>query len=326
MPILAERTQVAIKQEATAGTVETLAAANVILTTELPTWSAEPEIKERSALSASFASRGHVIGSRMAKISFKMFLRGTTGAPVDPTNLPDFTVPFRGCGLTAVVSGTGPNEITTFTPVSSFYSDETTGPYCTVAVYRDGKRYMIHGAVGTLKLTFNVGEPVLAEMEFTGIYNAPTDTALLVPSYPVVIEPPFLGATLSILGFTTAKIKSLTVDLGNRITMRPQPNLNGFYTAQLTGRKVTGAFDPEEELAATKNWFTEWIGATPGAISTGTYPSNGSNYNQFSLSLPKVQYSKVGLEERDAIATAPTEYVALANSDAGDDEISFVQT
>ena len=327
MPILASRCQVAIKQEAVAGTAQTLAAADVVLTTDLPTFTPDVEIADRAALSAALSPRGVVTGARMAKIAFKMNLRGLATAAVDPTNLPDFSVPFRGCGIQLAVSGTTPNEITTFTPSSSLISDETTGAYCSLAIYRDGKQYLIHGAVGELSITWKRGAPTLAEFEFTGVYNAPTDVALLVPSYTTVVEPPFASAALTVLGFTTAKIDQLTLKLNNAITMRPYPNnASGFFTAQITGRRPTLSFAAEEELAATKNWWGEWIAGTTGSIATGTYPSTGSNYNQFSFTAPKAQYTGVKHDSRDGIAASTIEAVLQANSSAGDDEFSLVQT
>lgn len=327
MPILSKRQQIAIKQEATAGTAETLAAANVVLHTGVAEYEPDVAVTPREAMTASLSPRGSVMGSRAAKIRFKMFLRGTATAPVASSNEPDFSVPMKGCGVGITVSGGSPNEQSSFKPLTSSVVDETSGAYCTVALYEDGKRYLIHGAVGNCVLTCTVGQPVLAEFEFTGVYNVPTDTALVVPTYPTTIEPAFLGASLSVLGYTTAKINALTLNFGNEIAMRPNPNAAaGFFSAQIVGRKPTGTFDPEEVLAATKNWFNEWLAGTLGSITTGVFPSGGTNYNQLQITIPNAGYTKVGLADRDGIATAPIEFEARANSDAGEDEFEIVQT
>lgn len=327
MPILRARTQIAIKQEAVAGTAETLAAANVVLHTGPPEWDPDVQVTPRAAMSASLSPRGSVLGTRAAKISWKQYLRGTVGAPVITTNESDFYTPFRGCGASPTVSGGSPNEQASFKPTTSLVVDETTGAYCTVAMYEDGKRYMIHGAVGNCKLTFSVGSPVLAEFEFTGVYNAPTDTALLSPTYAAVIEPPFGSASLTVLTYASARLKTLTLDFGNTISMRPDPNsANGLFTAQIVSRNPTGSFDPEEVLAGTKNYFQEWIAGTSGAITTGAFPSVGSNYNQFILNIPAAGYVKVGRGDRDGIATAPIDYECRANSSAGEDEWELIQT
>lgn len=319
---LADKCQVAILQEAVPGTAETPVNGSVIMCTERPTFEGGPEMTPRNILSASPSLRGFVPGTRMAKIGFKMYRRGTTAAPTDPANLPDYVIPFRGAGMSCVVSGGSPNEITTCTPASlgTLVTD-------TVAIRCDGKQYLIHGAVcSSLKITWTVGMPVLLEFEFSGIYNNPTDAALLVPTYPATIEPPFLGATLSVLGFTTSKIKSITLDFGLKVALRPQPNTTGIFTYAIVGRDPKGTIDVEEELAGTKNWWNEMLVGTLGSIQTGTWPSTGTNYNQFTDTMPNCQYTKVGWADRDGILTAPIEFVPRANSDAGNDEVSLVGT
>ncbi len=327
MPLLRSRQQIAIKPEAVAGTAEALALADVVLHTGAAEFEADITMTERAAITAIPSSRGSVPGSRMAKIRWSQFLRGTTAAPADPANLPDFYNPFKGCGVLGVVSGVNPNEQTLFTPNTALWVDATSGCYCTVALYQDGKIYKIHGAVGNCVLTFTVGQPVLAEFEFTGIYNAPSDGALLVPVYPTVIEPAFLDASLSIIGYATAKITSLKFDFGNVINMRAYPNTTtGYFTAQITDRKPGGSFDVEEELAATKNWWAEWVAGTMGAITTGTFPSGGTNYNQLSLSIAKAQYTKVGLADKEGIAGAPIDFIALGTLATVDDDWTLLQT
>jgi hypothetical protein len=323
MPLLAEKCQVAIKAEAVPGTAEALADANVIMCTEKPTWEPDLGMADRNILSASPSKRGMVVGTRMAKISFKMFQRGTTGAIADPGNLPDYTVAVRSCGMTATVSGGGGSEIMTVKPASLAAATQI---QATVALYRDGKEYKIHGALGNVKKTYTVGSPVLLEFEFSGIYNTPTDVALKNPTYPTIVEPPFASAALTVLGFTTAKIKSLTFDLGNQIALRPYPNTaTGLFTALITGRNPSLSIDVEEELAATKNWYNEWLTGTLGSIATGAFPSTGSQYNKINDTYPNVQYRKVGQADRDNYLTAPIDAQPRANSDAGNDECSWVQ-
>lgn len=322
MPMLADRCQVAIKTEAVVGTAETLAAANVILPTERPTWDGDVQVVDRNALTASPSLRGVVVGSRMAKISFKMFHRGTTGAPTDPANLPDFVIPLRSCGITCTVSGAGPNEVTTSVPASL-----GTLVTATLAVYRDGKQYLVHGACGNVKKTYTVGSPVLYEFEFTGIYNTPTDVALLVPTYTAIVEPAFTSAALTVMGFATPKIKAMTFDMGNKIAMRPYPNTaSGCLSAVITGRAPSLSIDVEEELAGTKDWHAAFIAGTTASIATGVFPSSGSNYNQISDTYPKVQIKKAGHADRDGVVTTPLDCIPLANSDAGNDEFSWLQT
>lgn len=325
MPILTGKQQIAIKQEAAAGTAETLAAADVILASKAE-WIPEAPAIPRDSMTSSLSSRGSVIGARSAKIRFKMNLRGTynhtTGvnAAAAAGTHTDFDIPFQACGA-AVASDS------IYTPSSTTISDATTGAYSTIALYEDGKIYKIHGAVGNCVLTFQVGQPIMAEFEFTGVYNAPTDGAFLSgPVYNLNSEPPFLGASLSIIGsFTTAKISALKLDFGNVISMRQYPNSSsGFFTAQITARKPVGSIDPEEELAATVNFWSQWLAGTAGAITTGVI--GGTANNRLNLNIPNALYTKAALGDREGIATVPLDFECNANTVAGDDEWSLTIT
>ena len=325
MPLLTKKQQIAIKQEAVAGTKETLVAADVLLHTELASFDPDIQIIPREGMSATLSRRGNVRGSQAAKISFKMFARGTTGAPLGG-NESDYAIAFRGCGLDAVYSGADPNEIGTWKPDDGIISDETTGSYCTVGLFEDGKLSQIHGAVGNLIWTLTKAQPVLLGFEFTGLYDDPVDAALLVPTYSTVVEPPFKDASLSILGFASAKLESLTLDLGNTITMRPSPNgPTGFLSAQISARDPKGSFDVEEELAATQDFFAALVAGTLGAITTGLFPSSGANFNQFILTIPNAELTGVSPTDREGIRAVQCEYSANANTDAGEDEFTWVQ-
>lgn len=322
--MLTARTQIALAVEANAGTAETLVAGDVLLPTEIPEWEPDVVVTPRSAMTSSLSPRGSVVGSRSAKVRFKMFMRGTSVAPVQDTTFPDFRTPMLGCGVKDTVT-TGE---TFFDPDTDLVEDEAAGGFLTVGLMRDGKQYLIHGAQGNCVMTFTVGQPVLLEFEFTGVYNPPTDVALFSGvTYPTVIEPAFTQAALSVLGHTAARISSLTLDMGNEVIMVSDPNdLTGFVRAQIVRRTPIGSFDAEEVLAATNDWFAEWISGASGSITTGVFPSGGTAENTFSLTVPASKYTKVGLADRDGMANAPIDYEAQANSDAGDDEWQLLHT
>lgn len=326
MPLLMDKRQVAIAQEAAAGTAEVLVAGDVVLTTGLPTWDPDLMVTPRALLTKSLSPRGHVVGTRAAKISFAMFLRGLSGAPTDPGNLPDFTIPFRACGAEVVVSGSPTDEQAAYTPSSSLIVDATSGSYCTIATYLDGKRFQIYGACGNCRLTFTDGAPVLAEFEMQGVYSTPTDVALLTPTYTTVLEPAFKDAAVSILGFTP-KVGQIVLDFGNEVVMRQDPNdPAGFFSAQIVRRNPTLTIDPEEELAGTKDWHAAFVDSTLGAITTGVFPSGGTNYNQLQLTVPNGQLTKASIGDRGGMATAPLEFTCRANNDAGENEWEFLVT
>ncbi len=320
MPLISEKNQIAIKVETTAGTPIALALADVVLTSELPTFTPEIEFTERLAQSASLSRLGGVAGARMAKIGFKMFLRGTTLAPVAVTNIPDFDVPLQGCGIVGVVDQPGAGEIE-YQPSSTTITDETSGAYCSVGIHLDGKLYSISGAIGTVTMTFTRGAPVVLDFEFTGVYTDPVLATLLVPVYGgPAAPPPFLDASPTVLGFA-AKFNELVLNTGNTVVMRPDPgDVSGYHTAQITSRNATLTIDPEEEVPATQNWWTDLTGETVGVVTTGDFPSGGTTFNMFKLNCPKAQLSSVGLGDRDGVAITPLEFALQRDNDAGDNE------
>jgi hypothetical protein len=326
------RQQIAIAQEAAAGTAEVLALGDAILHTGMAEYDASGvEMTPREAMSAPLSKRGAVPGVRSAKIRWKMYARGSynhaTGAnaAVAAGTVSDCDVPLQGCGAARAIAGGGGAEAATYTPSSTTITDESAAAYSTVALYQDGKKYMIHGAVGNCKMTLVVGAPILFEFEFTGVYNAPTDVALLVPVYNANIEPAFLGATLTVLTYATSRLKTLTLDFGNEISLRPHADAaHGLHTAQIVRRNPTGTIDPEEVLVTGKDYWAEWLAGTTGSITTGVI--GGTNNNNFNLTIPKAQYNSVGLADRDGVANAPIDFIARANSDLGDDEWSLVQS
>ena len=84
--------------------------------------------------------------------------------------------------------------------------------------------------------------------------------------------------------------------------------------------------DIEEVLQATNNHWADWLSGTLGAITTGTFPSGGTNYNQLQFAMPNCQYTSLGRTDRDGLSAVSVEFEALLNSAAGDDELVITQT
>jgi hypothetical protein len=242
-------------------------------------------------------------------------------AAFSASNLPDFTLPFRACGCSVTGSYGAGVETVTVAPVSAMST------WYTVGVFNDGLLYRIAGAQGDVTLTFKAGDPVMAEWTMTGAYAAPIDSVLISSGYALALPapPPFLAAALSVGGFTTARIESLTLALGNAITMETDPNgIHGMYRAAITDRKPGGSLDPEMTIVATRDWFSLWVAGTRALLNTGTFPSTGTQYNKLALSQPNVGWKKATLGDRGGIVTVPLEYESIHNTDAGNDFFSLV--
>jgi len=81
------RTQIAVKVEATEGTAETPADADVIHPIYDPEWVPDIENPDRNALQASLSKETKITGKQMAAISFSTELKGSGTAGTPPSHL-----------------------------------------------------------------------------------------------------------------------------------------------------------------------------------------------------------------------------------------------
>lgn len=312
--ILSNRQVVAAKIEVTEGTAETLAAADAnVQILEPAKWEPNISMFERKLLDVSYSNFKQIPGTRLATISFKVENKGSGTAGTAPA----LGKLFKACGLgETVVASTS----VTYAPVSALASV----PTLTVAIYQDGVRKQIRGARGNVKYSAKNGEPGMFEFTFLGVYDAVTDQTLLTPSgVETTVPVALLSALFSVASFS-AFISQISFDMGN--TLAPRPDINqasGYISTLLTGRKPTGGFDPELELVATHDWYGRWLAGTTGAL---TWKHAGSAGNICTFSVPVCQYTKVSDGDREGVALAPVEFLAVRNSTGGNDEISIAYT
>jgi hypothetical protein len=204
----------------------------------------------------------------------------------------------------------------------------TAVPSATVAAFMgdnaaSGLKKPIAGARSSFKMSANIGEPLIGEFEFMGLYVAPTDTA---PLTGVIIdndmEPPVLiGAAFTIASFA-ALFTALSMDMGATVTMRDDPSAaSGYRSSLVTDRRAVGSFDPEEDLVANHDFHGLMIAGTEGALAFTLGSAWG---NTIAFSAPKAQYTKLSEAERNAIGTLGADLAF--NRTSGDDEMTITFT
>lgn len=306
-PLIAKRAQLAAKVESVEGTAEALTATEAILVGNAKY---EPEIKmtARPAASASLSPFPKVAGSRSAKLTFEMELKGSGTAGTAP----EAGVPLKGCGFAEAVSA----EVSvTYTPASSSI------PSLTLGWYMDGKKYLMAGARGSVKLDLKAGEPGKFSFEFTGTAIDDADVALLSPTYDATTPPAFLSASFT-LDSVAAVIEGLSIDMANSVALRPSANAaQGFVSAVITGREPKLTVNPEDVLVATKDWWAKWEAGSLVALSAVVGATAG---NICTITAPKVQIQSAKPGERDGVGIQDMECGLFRN--AGDDELSLVFT
>lgn len=304
------RRALAGKIEGTEGVKENLLAADGgIIALDLK-WTPDIKMLDRTAALPSLSKLKKIPGLALAHISFKTELMGCATA-FTSVNTPPVHPYLLACGFAATVDVTAGSEKVTYKPAS------TGVPCMTIAAYVDGTIRVITGARGTVKFSGNVGEQLFAEFDFMGAYNAVADGTILNPSLPMLDPPRLTGAKFAIGAFSPV-LKTVSIDMGNKLAPREDMNsASGYKSFLITDRDPSGSFDPEMELVITHDWYGRWKAGTSGALSIGAI--GASQYNKVKLTAPTLVYTKVAEGEREGLEVANTDFQLAIGT--GDDEL-----
>jgi hypothetical protein len=303
-----QRAQLAVKAEGTEGSAETLTAdeAKIRCRNIKVTYDFGVERDESVAASLS-PDTGTCVGPFVGAISFEIVIAGsgTNGtAPAWYT-----LMQAAGWGVTGDV----------LAPVDDQGSSLTMGWYC------DGTRHLLHGArASSWTFTHPSGKQTVLAMNFSGVYSAMTDTALLTnPTYETTVPPAFLSGSITL---HSIPIKVGTITFAGENTVEPilDPNqAAGVSSFALVGKRHWhGSVDISKTSAATKDWYASWTGNT---LSSLAYTIGGTTGNTFAFAMPKAQIAKVNPGERGNIATHDIEVDFVKSASAGSDEATITQ-
>ena len=199
-----------------------------------------------------------------------------------------------------------------YTPISS------TCPSITIYFSLDGIRQKITGARGTFEMSLNVKQIPVLKFTFTGIYNAPTDTADPSPDFTGFKAPKIANTTntptfslFSYSGYLESMILSLNADIQYR-------TLIGYQEVAFVDRKPSGNFVVEMPTLAAKDFFALAIAGTTGALSLTHGIVTG---NKVSIAAPVVSLQNPTIQESQNIAMLSLPFVPTPSS--GNDEFTI---
>jgi len=308
--------QIAQEVEATAGTAETLLAADLFIAHDItltPSWTNTPNEGQNGTLS----KEPGVTGLQTATLEFSMALKGSGTA----TTPPMFGELLKGCGFSETVGGAD----VTYAPASP----ETT---LTLGVNVPGfstdvMSYVLVGCMGTVVFTLKAGELYLAKFTFTGVGPTVTDGAMLTPSSWESTAPQAYIGTATLFDAVAVPFETLTIDMGQEVGIRPDPstsNTKGVLAAQITNRRVAGTIDFE---AAKLTTFDVWTRSTANDVTGGiAMTPTGSAGNKLDFALPKVRLHSPTIGDRNGVMTTSCSYESLRSATAGNDEITITHT
>lgn len=303
MPLLKKKRVLAAAIESTSGTAETLDATDAALNCYDVMFQKQSERETRSR-QGSFGQLASIAGLQVGVATFRTDVTGD-GAGGIPAWASTF---LPACGWVAS---------------SQVYSPTTEAPgsnvkTITLGSYQNGTRKLIHGAAGTFQITFMAGKPVFIDWTFTGIWNAPTDTSILSPTYPTDLPPRFASSTFTIGGSAPGCIEQIQIDAGNTVIARPCPgSVAGIASGLITDRNVTGTLNPESRLIATDDVFGDLLAGTEQALSIAL--DDGTDVITFGA--PKLQYSAIS--EGDREGQQVDDITFQCNPSSGDDEFTI---
>jgi len=266
-------------------------------------------MNDRPAVRANIGKLKKIYGGHLVTVTFDAEIKGSGTAGTAP----EIGAVLRACGFDETIVAV---TSVTYTPVSTSIES------CTLYVYRDGKQKIVTGCRGNVSFNFEAGAHGKASFTLTGHYNAETDTAMITPTYDSTVPVPVLSAGFSWDSYA-AVIAKLAFDMGNTIATPPNINAaDGYAAVQITGRDVTGSFDPEDTIVATQNWLADLVAGTSGILTTGVIGATAGN--RYQISMPATYIMDAAPGDRDGVTIYDISFGAVES--AGDDDVSLAFT
>lgn len=331
MPGLMKRALVLAKTE-TNEAVDAVptAAANSLLVSNLSVRNVGEEI-ERDIILDNFSRLGFVVGVSYGELGFQTELRNiqtqiTAAVPLRENPL------YLAAGLSPTYAASS----VIYQPRSDWGAVVNSA---TLYFYLDGLLHVFLGARANVALDGTVGQYGRLNWTLQGVFAqinaAPTgsdgvrDATIAsagAPTYQAftVKPPPLLSASLSMHGFTTARVNQITFDMGNELVRRDDMTAaNGIASILINGRSPQGTMNPEQETRATHDFWSRWINGTEGAIVWTFGTGSDGQWRRIRVNIPAGQYKQPTPGDRNGIRIYDMGYTANRVA-AGDDEVQFI--
>jgi hypothetical protein len=310
MPLLQRKRVILAKAEVTYGTDPTpTGAANAILVRSLSVTPQDSDFTDRD-LVRPYIGRSEQLpsGTRvMAEFEVEMAASGTAGTA------PAYGALLKACGFSETVAA---SVSVTYAPVSNVFDSVT------IYYNNDGVQHKMTGCRGTVSLSMQVKDIPVWKFQFTGIYNAVTDTALPAATY-TSFKTPLPVTNGNTTPFTlhsfSGIMSELSIDIANAIVHRTL--VGGSESVLITDREPVGSVTIEATNVAAKDWWAIAKAGTLGAmaITHGTAAGQRVQVTASNVQLTNPQY-----QDMDGITMLQLGMNFIPS--AGNDEISVIYT
>ena len=311
MALLLRKRLILIETESTYGTDPTPDGADAVLVRDLNITPQQSDTVSRDLIRPYLGASEILLANTRVECTFSVELAGSGTAGTAP----QYGKALQACGLSeTVVAATS----VTYAPVSSNFDSVT------IHYNIDGVRHKVTGARGTFTLNANVGEIPTIDFTFTGIYNAPDDSALPTATYANQATPLIFKNgntdTFSLLSYSGC-LQSVNMDLGNSIVYRELIGCD--KEVLITDRSANGTVVVEAPTIAQKDYFAAAL--ADGTLGNLTFQHGTAAGNIVDFSSTRVDIGDVSYSDQDGIAMLNMPYTAIPST-AGNDEFSLIYT
>jgi hypothetical protein len=256
-----------------------------------------------------FGNKGRIVSGAFVEVSFEVEMAGGGAAGTAPKYGPLL----QSCGMSETINA----------GVSVVYAPITTGEKdSTIYFYIDARLHKVLGAFGNVEARLVAGRIPVWAFTFIGLYVAPSDVALPTPTLTAFQKPLAVNNTNTTPAtlFTFAgKFREIMLATGNELVYRNLPNSEA---VRFVGRRSRGSVRLEDELVATKDWWTIVRNGTLGALAITQGTAAG---NKVAIAANQVQLTEPDMDEEQGIAMIRMN-MELQPSSAGNDEFSITVT
>ena len=309
MALLLRKRLILIETESTYGTDATPDGADAVLVRDLNITPQQSDVVNRDLVRPYLGASEQLLANTRVECTFSVELTGSGTAGTAPA----YGKALQACGLSeTIVAATS----VTYAPVSASFDSVT------IYYNIDGLRHKVTGARGTCSINASVGEIPSIDFSFTGVYNAPDDSALPTATYANQATPLIFknGNTSSfqLLSYAGA-LQTFSFDLGNSLAYREL--VGGTKEVLLTDRASTGSTTLEAISIATKDYFAAALSDTTLGNLDFTHGTAAGNIVDFAST--RVDIGDVSYGDQDGIAMLTIPYTCVPST-AGNDEFELV--
>jgi hypothetical protein len=167
------------------------------------------------------------------------------------------------------------------------------------------------------------GRTGVCNFDFQGIWQPPTDVAILAPTYPTAKGLRYASSTTT-WASSALCLENITLDSGNTIVVKEcGSTVSGYDHGLITNRVVTVTGNPEARLVAGQDRYGQYLAMTEDSL---TWSFDGPTNAVATFTAPRAQIVAITEADRNMLVTDEITWQCNRNGSNIDQEISLTFT